>query len=157
LKALRRRQEGATFDRGRAEAYTLTELKDLAGVRVLAFPRGRLTEIDHVLRERFPSWAADPIVNDQETLAFKYCGYCEVRDKIRAEYQIVSMLIGLFWEVEHSAIYKPTPRFRGVTRSLGMQQRSQDVLNALTAFEREFEALVRNVPPGKDTGKLDDS
>ena len=53
VDALRRRQESATFDPGRAESYTLTALNDLAGVRVLAFPRSRLIEADHDLREHF--------------------------------------------------------------------------------------------------------
>jgi ppGpp synthetase/RelA/SpoT-type nucleotidyltranferase len=37
LDSLRRRQEGATFDSGRPELYSLDKLNDLAGVRVLAF------------------------------------------------------------------------------------------------------------------------
>src|SRR5436309_13675276 len=44
LDALRRRQETATFEPERALSYTLTTLNDLAGVRVLAFPRSRLIE-----------------------------------------------------------------------------------------------------------------
>lgn len=40
LDALRRRQEGATFDRDRPESYTLTALNDLASVRVSAKPGG---------------------------------------------------------------------------------------------------------------------
>ncbi len=34
--------EGKTFDRDRPALYTLTSLKDLAGVRVLAFPTRRI-------------------------------------------------------------------------------------------------------------------
>jgi hypothetical protein len=49
------------------------------------------------------------------------------------------MLVGLFWDVEHSALYKPTPELRGVARSLAMQERTQEVLRSLTAFEEEFE------------------
>lgn len=60
LEKLRARQEGAAFDESRPEIYTLTGLNDLAGVRVLAFPRGRLAEIDSKLRKVFPSWTADP-------------------------------------------------------------------------------------------------
>src|SRR5664280_3024387 len=56
--------------------------------------------------------------------------------------QIVSMLTGLFWEVEHSAIYKPTPSLKGIARSLEMQQRTRDVLRALRSFEEEFERLA---------------
>ena len=53
LDSLRGRQEGATFDRGQAELYSLDNLNDLAGVRVLAFPRSRLAEADRKLRKRF--------------------------------------------------------------------------------------------------------
>ena len=120
-------------------------MKDLAGVRVLAFPQSRLGEINETLRAVFQSWTPDPVKSDKgEILAFKYSGLCSTNNKVRGEYQIVSMLIGLFWEVEHAAIYKSTPRLRGVVRSLEMQERSQEVLKALSAFEREFERLVQS-------------
>ena len=60
---------------------------------------------------------------------------------MRGEFQIVSMLVGLFWDVEHSTLYKPTPELRGVARSLAMRQRNQEVLRSLEAFEEEFERL----------------
>ena len=145
VESLRRRQEGAVFDPSCIGAYTLTGLKDLAGVRVLAFPQSRLSEIDEALRKVFHLWTADPVKGSRgEILAFKYSGFCSGNDNVRGEYQIVSMLIGLFWEVEHAAIYKPTPRLRGVVRSLEMQERSQEVLQALSAFEKEFERLVQS-------------
>ena len=43
LEKLRAHQETGTFRRSQPEIYTLTSLNDLAGVRVLAFPRNRLT------------------------------------------------------------------------------------------------------------------
>jgi hypothetical protein len=152
LDALRRRQEGATFDREQPESYTLADLNDLAGVRVLAFPRNRLAEIDQALRERFPDWVADPIFGagagdsdrDAEPLAFKYHGLCEASPTVQGELQIVSMLIGLFWQVEHAAIYKPTPELKGMVRSLEMRERTQDVYSALADFEAEFERQVRD-------------
>jgi hypothetical protein len=151
LDALRRRQEGATFDRDRPELYTLSSLNDLAGVRVLAFPRSRLSEIDQHLRERFPSWMPDPVpgqhAND-EPLAFKCSGYCEASQKVRGEFQVVSMLTGLFWEVEHSAIYKPTPRLKGIAGHYRMNERTLEVYRALQAFEEEFENLIRSDPLG---------
>lgn len=77
LDALRRRQEGGTFDTDRPELYTLSTLPDLAGVRVLAFPRGRLSEIDQVLREQFPSWQPDPVrAENGDLLAYTYYGHC---------------------------------------------------------------------------------
>ena len=59
--ALRRRQEGAIFDPDNADSYTLKSLKDLAGVRVLAFPHGRLKQIDIALRQQFGKWTQDPV------------------------------------------------------------------------------------------------
>jgi hypothetical protein len=54
------------------------------------------------------------------------------------------MLTGLFWEVEHSAIYKPLPRLKDMIRLSAAQERSREVLDALVAFEEEFEHLVRD-------------
>lgn len=151
LDALRRRQEGATFDRDRPERYTLTSLNDLAGVRVLAFPPSRLREIYQELQERFPSWVTDAVpgfhMND-EPLAFKCHGHGEASQKVRGEFQVVSMLTGLFWEVEHSAIYKPTPRLKGIAGHYRMQERTLEVYKALQAFEEEFEKLIRSDPLG---------
>jgi hypothetical protein len=149
LDSLRRRQEGATFDSDRPNSYTLTALNDLAGVRVLAFPRARLVDADRDLRQYFPSWLSDPVLDDRavgDILAFKYHGYCVASGAVRGELQIVPMLIGLFWQIEHSTIYKPLPHLRGVVQALEMQQRTKDVLTALGAFEDEFERIVRRDP-----------
>jgi ppGpp synthetase/RelA/SpoT-type nucleotidyltranferase len=117
VDALRRRrsQEGGTFHRDQPERYTLINLRDLAGIRILVFPRKRILEVDRALRETFSSWTADHVNDDEDqVLALKYYGYCGASDRIQGEYQIVSMLTGLFWEVEHSAIYKPAPLLKGV-------------------------------------------
>lgn len=53
VNALRRRQQFASFDPNSEEAYTLTGLRDLAGVRVLAFPHSRVQEVDALLRQQF--------------------------------------------------------------------------------------------------------
>jgi hypothetical protein len=145
VDALRRRQVGATFDKEKPELYTLTKLNDLAGVRILVFPRSLMPKVDEVLKNRFPSWTPDPVpsyVEEDPPLALKYHGFCSVSNKVRAEFQIVPMLTGLFWQVEHSAIYKPSPELKGIARSLQMRQRTQEVLDALKDFEKEFEDLI---------------
>ena len=146
LKSLRRRQEGGTYDPDRAGGYTLTDLPDLAGVRILVFPRGRLHEVDSVLRTLFPDWAFDPVPDDAGgVLAPKYNGFCaEISHRVRAEYQIVPMLIGLFWEVEHSALYKPAPAFKGKADSEPLRKLNSDVVRVLTRFESEFEGFIRD-------------
>jgi len=151
LGALRRRQEGAIFDPNRAGEYSLKALNDLAGVRVLAFPRTRWAEVNGLLRQhsQFTRWTSDPVLptpNDPDTqpLAFKYHGYCSRNGVVRAELQIAPMLVGLFWDVEHSAIYKPSPQFKGVLA--GMNERTNKVYEALKEFESEFERLIRRDP-----------
>ena len=151
IDALRRRQEAATFYTDRPELYTLDDLNDLAGVRVAAFPRSRVTEIDQELRKRFPSWISDPVPGfnpDDAPQASKYHGKCRSSDKVKGEFQVVPMLTALFWEVEHNTIYKPSPRLKSIARSLEMQQRTREVLRSLQAFEEEFENLIRRDPLG---------
>ena len=80
-------------------------------------------------------------------LALKYHGYCGAHCQVRAEVQLMSMLVGMFWEVEHAALYKPGEHLRGIERSLEMQARYADVICALNSFETELEARTRAAPP----------
>jgi hypothetical protein len=151
LGALQRRQEGNVFDPDRRDNYSLRNLNDLAGVRVLAFPRSRWLDANRVLRDhpQLGSWVSDPVRLtpnnlEGEPLAFKYHGYCSRNTAVRSELQIAPMLVGLFWEVEHSAIYKPSPQFKGFLD--GMGERTIRVYQALMDFEAEFERLARLDP-----------
>lgn len=69
LRKLRGVQEGATFDAERPERYTLTTLNDLAGVRILVFPRRRIRQADLILRSAFSSFEPDHIHENDEVLA----------------------------------------------------------------------------------------
>ena len=95
-----------------------------------------MAEVDRFITRGIRLLDSDPVQADGEVQAPKYCGYCR-------EPAIVSMLTGLFWEVEHSAIYKPDPRLNGIAEDRGMRERTTDVVNALRAFEEQFEALAR--------------
>jgi ppGpp synthetase/RelA/SpoT-type nucleotidyltranferase len=145
VDALRRRQEGGIFDSSQSGSYSLTVLPDLIGVRVLTFPQSSFDEASEIITKRIPHWTPDHIQADDPTatpIALKFHGVWQEGDRFRSEIQIVSLLIGLFWEVEHSAIYKPAPNLRGVARSLAMKSRTATVLAALRAFEQEFGSLV---------------
>ena len=154
IDSLRRRQEAGTFQTDPPKDYRLRSLPDLAGVRVVAFPRSRVTEIDRELRKRFPKWESDPVLSDEkhaEPLAFKYHGYCEeASGEVRGELQIMSLLTARFWEVEHSTVYKPAPALERVARSREMRRYTNDVLRALRVFEEEFERLIRLDPATGD-------
>jgi len=142
VDALRRRQESGTFDQNQPDLYSLLTLRDLAGVRVLVFPPKRLADVDQVLRAQFPAWIPDPFPQ-ANILGHKYYGFCaECSDKIQGEYQVLSMLTGLFWEVEHEAFYKPTPRLKGIERHPDMKQRNDEVYVALRTWEDQFEHLA---------------
>jgi hypothetical protein len=150
INALRRRtkegkrREFASFDRNRPEDYSLLDLKDLAAVRVLAFPLTRLGEIDEALRPLFPDWTPDPIPDGMGgALAQKYYGFCpDLENKVQGEYQVVSMLTGLFWEVEHAAIYKPNPDLKGAERNSGLEELTQEVYRALANFDTGFARTI---------------
>jgi ppGpp synthetase/RelA/SpoT-type nucleotidyltranferase len=144
--SLRRRQEGSLFDQDYPERYCLTQLQDLAGIRILVFPRDLIDRIDRCIRNNFDSWKADHVPGykeGDENQALKYFGHCSSEDAIYGEIQIVPMLTGLFWEVEHEAIYKPKPEFKGIAKSLEMRERTQEVLDALKSFEETFERLCK--------------
>lgn len=154
INALRRRtkegkrREFATFDRTKPDDYSLLDLKDLAAIRVLAFPLTRFAEIDEALRPCFHDWTPDPIPDGVGgILAQKYYGFCPgLSTRVRGEYQVVSMLTGLFWEVEHAAIYKPNPDLKGAERNSGLEGLTQEVYQALANFDRGF---ARTVPQRK--------
>lgn len=142
VKTLRDQQEGRTFDPDKSYQYSLLDLPDLAGVRVLVFPNSRSVEVDHILFDHFRGWTYKPVKDDNgSVLAPKYYGYCdEVSHKVQGEYQVVPMLIGLFWEVEHSAMYK----FRELANSKEMQKNRAQVELALSAFDAGIERFVQD-------------
>jgi len=145
IDALRRRQQYGLFDSDRAEQYSLTALPDLVGIRVLVFPPRRLDEARAALVPRLTGWVADPVPANShgtEAIAFKYSGRWNDADPFRSEIQVVSMLVGLFWDVEHSAIYKPNPNLRGIAKSMEMRHKIAAVEVALKEFEVEFQRLV---------------
>jgi hypothetical protein len=153
VKAIMRRKEGRVFDPGVFGSYSILDLRDLAGVRVLAFPHSRLTQVDQQLRactcspnrcKCFSKWTSDPMpFENGSQSAPKYWGYCEdVSLSVLAEYQVLPMLIGLFWEVEHSALYKPNSEIKSIAQSKLMQDQRTAVESALSNFELQFEKLV---------------
>jgi ppGpp synthetase/RelA/SpoT-type nucleotidyltranferase len=149
IGTLRRHAEYYRFEEPISGQPSLRSLKDLAGVRILAFPKRRVIEIDEVLRDRFCNWIADPVPalpDSADVLALKYHGFCNPHCHVTAEIQLISMLVGLFWEVEHGALYKPGERLRQVEISTKMQKHYSDVIRALSSFEQKFEAIATETP-----------
>lgn len=155
IDALRRRQQYGVFDSDHAEQYSLTALPDLVGIRVLTFPQRRLEEARIALSSRLRGWVADHVSAasaEADAIALKYSGRWKPDDPVRSEIQLVSLLVGLFWEVEHAAIYKPSPNLRGITKSIEMKRKVAAVETALRDFELEFGRLIEEA---SETGPSD--
>ncbi len=150
VDALRRRQEPRDFAEERADTYSLSTLRDLVGFRILVFPSSRIARIHSELSPLLEDWTADPVPASDTTdppIALKFFGHsARAGSRIMAEVQIVSSLIGSFWDVEHAAVYKTSPKLQGVMASLSMKSRYQAVLAALRDFENEFECLIQEQP-----------
>jgi hypothetical protein len=137
------RNPGGVFDRDRPDKYSLLLLRDLVGVRILVFPSKRAEQVDKALCGKFRSWEFDPKFDGGNQLVYKYNGLrFHDRVPIPCEYQIASTLIGLFWEVEHSAIYKQSPSLKGLAPLL--KDQTSAVYEALKSFETEFERHVEH-------------
>jgi hypothetical protein len=147
VDSLRRRQEGRVFVSEKVDAYSLSSLHDLVAVRVLVFPSYRREQVHTALRSLLSDWVSDPVPGIEPSdaaVAVKYYGRCgSASTALTAELQIVSSLIGSFWEVEHSALYKTSPNLQGVLSSPSMKARQRAVLSALRDFEIEFERLIQ--------------
>ncbi len=130
------------FDPKRGDSISLTGLRDLVGIRVLSFPRDLRMELNLALKAELPDWTPHPFV--EKELGFKYFGKTSISSEITAEYQILPSLVGMFWEVEHSAIYKPSPKLTGLRDNVSLKSKRSDVIRALIAFENEFAAAIND-------------
>jgi len=146
VDSLRRRQRAGVFDLESVGAYSLSSLRDLVAVRVLVFPSYRREQVHAALLPLLSERTSDPVRGIEPgdvPVALKYFGRCNsALTTLTAEVQIVSSLIGSFWEVEHSALYKTSPNLQGVLLSSRMKARQSAVLSALREFETEFERLI---------------
>jgi hypothetical protein len=82
-------------------------------------------ELHEVLRGKFLGWLHDPFPgNPGDASGYKYSGFLHgVSDKVRGEFQILSMLVGLFWE---------SRTFGAIQARAGVQRRGAIIDNAGT-------------------------
>ena len=149
IKALRRREEARQFDEDLPAKYTLTNLPDLAALRVLVFPKSRLEDVHTIIRTKYADWTSDPVKTGTPPRfrAWKYHGFCSTSSRVRAELQVVPMLTGLFWQIEHDAFYKPRdPVLRGAANKPVIRERTERVYDAFDELEDVLEReLQKNV------------
>jgi ppGpp synthetase/RelA/SpoT-type nucleotidyltranferase len=149
IGALRRRMEGKKFLENPLRQYTLTDLPDLAGIRVSAFPRSRLEEVHKIVCDEYGEWTPDPVGAGARPriLAWKYHGYCSASPCVRAELQVMPMLTRLFWQIEHGAIYKPQDRaLIGAADKLLFLERAERVYDAFDEIEDVIERELQEDP-----------
>ena len=154
IDALRRREELGQFREGVPTAYTLTNLPDLAALRILVFPKSLLEAVHTIVRGKYAEWTSDPVKTGTPPMvrAWKYHGFCSTSSRVQAELQVVSMLTGLFWHVEHDALYKPRdPALKSAASRPPIRERTERVYDAFDelegVFEREIERNAECVVP----------
>jgi hypothetical protein len=149
INALRRREEARQFDEDASTSYTLTNLPDLAALRILVFPKSRLEDVHAIVRAKYAEWTSDPVKTGTPPRfrAWKYHGFCSTSSRVRAELQLVPMLTGLFWQIEHDAFYKPRdPVLMGAAKKPVIRERTERVYEAFDELEDVLEReLQRNV------------
>jgi len=71
---------------------------------------------------------------------------CSTSSRVRAELQVVPMLTGLFWQIEHDAFYKPRDLLlRGAATKPIIRERTEHVYDAFEELENVLEReLQRN-------------
>jgi ppGpp synthetase/RelA/SpoT-type nucleotidyltranferase len=140
INALKRRQQSRSFEDNKS--YYLKTLKDLVGFRVLVFPPSLITSVNEIIISKFRGWKPDHYKLDEKIICNKYDGIVKSKLKIRCEIQIISLLTGAFWDVEHFALYKPDPAYKGIKENLTMRRLGDEVLTKLAEFAKEFENLI---------------
>ncbi len=71
--------------------------------------------------------------------------YTPASSYVRAELQVVSMLTGLFWQVEHGTLYKPRdPSLMGAARRDHILGPVERVYDAFDEIEDVIERELRN-------------
>lgn len=152
IKKLRKKNEGH-FDP--EMAYSLLDLDDLVGARILTFMNSTLVKSKKLILQEFKKWTPDHMVKRKKgkkkgkrtkPLWLKYKGKCNRSDRVRGEIQICPMLIGYFGDVEHSAIYKPSPELRNIDTINAVINSKAEVYDALLRFERIVEAEYTKAP-----------
>jgi Region found in RelA / SpoT proteins len=146
ISALRRREEARQFDEDAPTRYSLTNLPDLAALRVLVFPKSRLEDVHTIIRAKYVEWISDPVNTGTppRLRAWKYHGFCSTSSRVRAELQVLPMLTGLFWHIEHDAFYKPRdPLLRGAANKPVIRERIERVYNAFDGLEEVLEREIQ--------------
>ena len=146
ISALLRRQEERAFEEDAPTRYTLADLPDLAAVRILVFPKSRLEDVHTIIRRQYAEWTSDPVTTGAppKFRAWKYYGFCSTSARVRAELQVVPMLTGLFWQVEHDAFYKPRdPILKGAASKPIIRNRTERIYDAFDELEAVLERELR--------------
>lgn len=84
---------------------------------------------------------ADPTKVGDELIASKYWGRFN-GSNLNAEYQVVSMLIGAFWSVEHAVYYKPDAKYKDIKNDFATKEAYEIAVKSLCEFDKKFTSFV---------------
>ncbi|MBX9587126.1 MAG: hypothetical protein K2X50_07685 [Gammaproteobacteria bacterium] len=99
-----------------------------------------MTYINELIKKEF-SWNMDETFR----YGFQYQGKIKENENIGCEIQIVPMLIGKYWEVEHFVLYKPLPLYKDIKKDCPEIKELYDkICETLEDFEKKFSEFVKN-------------
>ncbi len=145
IEKLQSKQEGKTFQQNYPEKYSLKQLKDLVGLRVLYFPETLKEELHCIIINKYKSWKYEPVMDfekGKDIIIHKFYGSIEIGPNIISEIQIMPMLYSRFLDLEHDIIYKPDPKYKGIQRSFELKEVKNKVLKQFQQFENVFCELL---------------
>lgn len=146
IEKLKSKQDGKMFIQDPSNKYSLLELRDLVGIRILFFPYSLEKRILNCIQKKYSLWEKDFVTkfnSESEIMIYKYFGKIEAIEGLTCELQIMPLLFSRFLDVEHDVIYKPDPKYKGIERSLEMRKQKTKVLDQLKEFEMQFINLIK--------------
>ncbi len=141
IEKLQSKQEGKTFQQNAPEKYSLKQLKDLVGLRVLYFPATLKQQILDIIFNNYKSWKDDHVVDfetGKDIIIHKFHGSIRIAKDIVAEIQIMPVLYSGFLNLEHDIIYKPHQEYKGISRSLKVKKEKNKLMVQFQQFENVF-------------------
>ena len=122
-KKLRNQLELTAHDKS-----SIFDLDDIIGIRISVFPLTLLRNIEKKLDEKFKSWKKEKSCHGRYSVYKHRSNY----EKANCEIQLVPMLVGKFWDVEHSVIYKSK-----LSKNEDLNKSYDVIINALHDYENQ--------------------
>lgn len=124
------------------EEAKLSEVKDLIGIRMLVFPNDYIEVIKRLIMRKHNKFTIEEIDEDKkkECDFIKFFVYFNIEkfNHILVEIQILPYLLGKYWDIEHSLIYKPQDMYPHKVQKTQLKEISQQTTQNIVESSRQL-------------------